>query len=140
LHIHGNGPEGEHREVERQGEDGVEDVHEPECDFDQVEECAEDADDEVVLCVAVMLISYFVPRTGKTAFFKLCLNCALSFLVLVFRAHAFQPILQISNSAGAQSSSQKSNGTKRLTNYSTPLVSSQADNWHRHTAPSWDHC
>ena len=46
------GPEGGEGHVERQAEDGVEDVEKPGGDFDEVEEHADDADVEVVVCVA----------------------------------------------------------------------------------------
>lgn len=43
--------------MERKADDGVEDVHEEEGAFYQVEEHAEDADDEVVLRVAGVAVS-----------------------------------------------------------------------------------
>lgn len=45
-------PEGEEGDVEEHGEDGVKDFEEPEGGFDEEEEHAYDADDEVVLSVA----------------------------------------------------------------------------------------
>lgn len=53
--LNGNavGPQGAESDVEGQAEDGVEDVEKPGGGFDKVEEHADNADVEVVVCVAV---------------------------------------------------------------------------------------
>lgn len=51
LDVDADGPQDHEGDVERERDDGVEDVEEPQCDFDEVEEHADDADVEVVVCV-----------------------------------------------------------------------------------------
>jgi hypothetical protein len=55
LDVDANGPKGSEANVEGQADDGIKDVEQPAGDFDEVEEHADNANVEVVICVTVTL-------------------------------------------------------------------------------------